>query len=535
MSSQVYAILWAQWRIFRNYLPRSNKAGLAFTIFFGVLWYGSFLSAAVAAGFLFANANDLASIARILPGALLLGFLYWQVVPLLLMSTGSTLDSKKLLVFPIPRVQLYGLEVLLRITICGDILIVMTGAGIGLLFNRSIPGWAPLSLVVYAVFNLMLSVGVRDLLVRLLARKLLRELAIFAFVLAAAIPQLLLTMGAGRGLWKKLPALAAIPWPWISAAALAQGHLRPVHVIALLGWTAAGYFFSRMQFERGLRFDASEQTGPASGKATAAIWAERFFRLPSLLFADPTGALIEKEIRSLARSPRFRLVFLMGFSFGLLIWLPMTSRGIGMPDSWMSRNYLAVVSVYALVLLSDVMFWNSFGFDRSGAQTYLLAPLKMVTVIAAKNLTALFFIMLEVSLVAAICAVLRFPVRAQGLIEAYAVTLTVALFLATVGNLSSIYNPKPVDPTNSFRSNAGRHTQALLMMLFPVCAVPVVLAYLARYAFRSDAAFAGVLGFDVLLGWVMLRISSESAVEAIEVRKELFIDALSRTGGPISS
>ncbi len=25
----------------------------------------------------------------------------------------------------------------------------------------------------------------------------------------------------------------------------------------------------------------------------------------------------------LARSPRFRLVFLMGFSFGLLIWLPL--------------------------------------------------------------------------------------------------------------------------------------------------------------------------------------------------------------------
>lgn len=535
MNSQVYAILWAQWRIFRNYLPRSNKAGLAFTILLGVLWYGSFVSVAVAAVFLFSDRNETAAIARILPGALLLSFLYWQVVPLMLMSTGSALDSKKLLVYPIPRAQLFGLEVLLRITICGDILIVMTGAGIGLLFNRSLPWWAPLSLVVYAVFNLMLSVGVRELLVRLLARKLIRELAIFTFVLAAAVPQLLLTMGAGRGLWKRLPALAAIPWPWISAAALAQGHLRARHAMALLCWTAAAYIFSRTQFERGLRFDASEHRGLEPAKAGAANWAERFFRLPTQFFPDPTGALIEKEFRFLARSSRFRLVFLMGFSFGLLIWLPMASPGIASPDSWMSRNYLAVVSVYALVLLSDVMFWNCFGFDRSAAQTYFLAPLNMTTVITAKNLTAFFFIGLEVSLVTAVCAVLRFPVRVQGIVEAYGVTLAVAVFLATIGNLSSIYNPKPVDPTNSFRGNSGRHTQAVLMLLFPVCVFPVALAYLARYAFRNDAAFAGVLAFDIALGLVMLRISHESAVEAMDARKELFLDALSRTGGPISS
>ena len=37
-------------------------------------------------------------------------------------------------------------------------------------------------------------------------------------------------------------------------------------------------------------------------------------------------------------------------------------------------NYLTVVSVYSLLLLSEVCFWNSFGFDRSAAQIYFLAP-----------------------------------------------------------------------------------------------------------------------------------------------------------------
>ena len=32
--------------------------------------------------------------------------------------------------------------------------------------------------------------------------------------------------------------------------------------------------------------------------------------------------MVEKELRTFARSARFRTVFIMGFSFGLLVWLP---------------------------------------------------------------------------------------------------------------------------------------------------------------------------------------------------------------------
>ena len=41
------------------------------------------------------------------------------------------------------------------------------------------------------------------------------------------------------------------------------------------------------------------------------------------MLADRFGVLVEKDIRFLSRAPRFRLVFLMGFTFGLLIWLPL--------------------------------------------------------------------------------------------------------------------------------------------------------------------------------------------------------------------
>ena len=58
----------------------------------------------------------------------------------------------------------------------------------------------------------------------------------------------------------------------------------------------------------------------------------------------------------------------MGFSFGLLIWTPIAFGRLSTERSFMSDNYLTMVSIYALLLLSDALFWNCFGFDRSAAQ-----------------------------------------------------------------------------------------------------------------------------------------------------------------------
>ena len=59
---------------------------------------------------------------------------------------------------------------------------------------------------------------------------------------------------------------------------------------------------------------------------------------------------------------------------GLVIWLPMALGRNSSSNSFLGANYLTVVSVYSLLLLSEVCFWNSFGFDRSAAQIYFLAP-----------------------------------------------------------------------------------------------------------------------------------------------------------------
>ena len=85
------AILWAQWR---TLLGVSRRGGVAWTAIIGVLWYGFWLLASIAAARLIASSGGSALAKAALPGTLLIVFLYWQVVPLLMAATGAALELR---------------------------------------------------------------------------------------------------------------------------------------------------------------------------------------------------------------------------------------------------------------------------------------------------------------------------------------------------------------------------------------------------------------------------------------------------------
>ncbi|MGH9664549.1 MAG: hypothetical protein ACRD9L_09020, partial [Bryobacteraceae bacterium] len=315
----------------------------------------------------------------------------------------------------------------------------------------------------------------------------------------------------------------------------AQGSASAETLGIMTVWLAAAYWFGRRQFERGLSFDAAAADASVAPRSRAPGWAEGFFSMPSRVFPDPFAAMVEKELRVLSRSPRFRLVFMMGFSFGLIIWLPLAFGHQAASGGPLAENYLTFVSLYALLLLGEVCFWNIFGFDRKAAQAYFAMPVRLQTVMAAKNLTALIFVLLEVTAIAAICALLRMPFSPAKMAEAYAVTLVASLYLVAVGNLTSIYNPRPVNPSKSMRSSSSGRVQAFLVLVYPVAALPVLLAYLARYAFDTELAFYGVLAFSALLGAAVYWISLDSAMAAASLRREQILTMLSQGEGPIAN
>lgn len=528
------AILWAQFRTLRNFYARGNSGALALALVASGLWYGMILLGAVAIGTIVSDPRRANIAIRNAPKTLAFLFAYWQVIPVLLTSTGAGLDLKRLSVYPVTRGELFALEVMLRLSTGAEAVMILTAAAIGILANPQLPWWGVLAFVPWTLMNLFLSAGLRDLLGRLLARRGVRELAVFGLVLLTALPQMLLIVGVPDSVRAVFSRLDLEIWPWELTAKLAFGGGSWLGAFMMVLWAGAAYVFGRMQFERGFSFDAEEARATPSGPGVRSHWTEWPFRWPSVLFRDPLGALLEKELRFLCRAPRFRIVFLMGFSFGLLIWLPIAFRGGNPEEGFFSSNYLTFVAVYALMLLGEVSFWNAFGFDRSAAQCYFLMPMPFAKVLVAKNIAAMVFVLLEVSAIAAVCALLGMPVSVPKLLESYLVTAIFTVFLLGVGNLGSVYYPRPVNPTQSWKSSAAGRFQATLMLLYPLLATPIVLAYLARFAFDSELAFYLVLVFAAILGAVFYSVALDSAVEAAGKRRETIIEILSQGEGPVS-
>lgn len=533
MLSPARAILWAQLRTLRNFYPRRNMGRLAITVGLSVVWYGLWVFAAVAVAAVLADTVQADRLSLLLSRGLMIALLYWQLIPILMVSAGASLDLKRLLAYPIPPHQLFGLEVLLRLSTGVEMLLVLAGASIGLIVNPAVAAWAPLGFLPFAALNLFLSAGVRNLLGQLFARRYVREISFLLLVTAAALPQLLLLSGAASSVSGLLLSPPSPWWPWGATARAVLGADGGWPWLTLAGWVLVAYAFGRWQFERGLRFDAAEARARPSIPAS---WATRFeflVRWPSGVFRDPLGAIVEKELRTLSRAPRFRLVFLMGFTFGLLIWLPIALYGVS-PGSFFADHYLTFVAVYALILLGDVSFWNAFGFDRSAARIYFLEPVSIAETIRGKNLAATVFVLLEVTAIALVCFLLQMPLSAARVAECYGVAAVMCLYLLAAGNITSVFFARAADPRNLWRSASAGKFQALLVLVYPVISLPVTLAFLARHLLHSEAAFFGTLAVAAVLGAVCYRASLRFSAAAAGRRQEQLLAALSASEGPVS-
>jgi len=534
----IRAMLRVQWLSMRFSRLASGRGAL-FSVLIAVLWYGFWTMLAALAEELTAAPQLRQQILNWLPVGLLAVFGYWQLAPLASATMGASLDLRKLLIYPVPRQSLFWVEILLRITTCAELLLLLTGTAIGLVRNPAFGGWrtlerVPLALVLFAAFNLMLAAGLRNLIERLLSRKGIREVLALLLMLMGVLPRLLMATGVSANRIERIFPTASNPiWPWGGAAHFMLGPAAGIAKAAavLLSWTTAAYLFGRWQFTRSLRYDFQEaQATPASAKDHP--FADRLYRLPSLVLPDPLCVIVEKELRSLVRTPRFRLVFVMGFSFGLVVWLPMMLRG-RVAHSAVSGNFLVVVSLYALFLLAQVTYGNAFGFDGSAAQLYFLAPVAISRALAGKNIAAAIFIFLEIAAVATACTLLRLGISAGTIAEAFLVAAIAALYLLGVGNLSSVNYPRPMNARRVSAGGGAGRAQGVLFLLYPVALLPVFLAYLARYAFDNQAVFYGVLAFAAALGVAIYWMAMESAVAAARNRRETIQAELSRGEGPM--
>ncbi len=518
-----------------------GSRGAVLSAITGVVWYGFwvFLSSVAA---LFAARADAAALGRFLPLGFLAVCLYWQVIPILSASMGSALDMRKLLVYPAPHGKLFLVEVLLRLTNGVEMVMLLVAAAAGLSVNRAAGGWGAAGrlaapVLLFILFNLLLASGMRSVLERLLSRRKVRELLAFLMVTLWMAPRLVMAAGI-RPKWLSgvRDAAAMLGWPWSSAARAALGQSEPLALLSLCLWTAAAAWFGRTQFERNLRYDAiaAQATPIAAGRGRAQFLLERWYRFPTLLWRDPLAAIVEKEIRSLARTPRFRMVFVMGFTFGLMVWLPMILGRHSGPSA-VSRHFLIIVCVYSLTLIGQVSYWNCFGFDRSAAVIYFAAPQPLWQILLGKNIACLIFIYLETLILIGVTFAVRVNIGLRQVAETLLVMGICSVYMLALGNISSVQYPRALSPERVSQGGASSRFQALVFVLYPLALLPVFLAYLAGYAFASEAVFAVTLGLAAILGGMLYWIAMGSAVATATRRRENILQELSRGEGPVAS
>jgi len=541
LDQQTRAIVWVQYRSIFNRFPR-NRGGAVLAWFFSIVWYSIFAMFGVLAAFGLPEVTDRAWLLRVLDLGLLVCLLFWQLMPLMMATSGLSLDLKRLLVYPIPERRMFGIEVLLRASTGIEVLILLTGAAIGLWRNPIVPWWGPLFFVPFTAFNLCLSAGIRDLLTRLLRKRGVRELVVLGLLLLTQVPNLLVRTVPAANITAYLQRYsafsAALPLPWQWTARLASGELSFAAFFGLALWLVAGAWFGYSQFCRGLHFDAAEaesasrkQTGPP-GRVS---FGERIAGLPVRFLPEPLATLVQKELLTLPRVPRFRTLFLMGAFFSLIIWLPYLSKpGGGANTGFLPQNFLTIVVLYSMLLLTEPLFANVFAYDRRAAQAYFVMPVRFSTVLIAKNATALLFVTLEILVVCLLAKLFRAPMTPERLGESLATVFVFAAFLFAVGNLTSVRYAKGVDSSNPWRGRGSGRAGGWLMLVYLAALPSVVFAHLAKYAFQSEWAFFGVQASALFVAVLTYVVTFELAVESADKEREQFLSALGAGEGIIS-
>lgn len=536
----IAAILKAQLLSLR--MRSGNRRGSAiFGIVTGLLFYAFWAFLAWTGMLFFSLPNQAPRFVPALSWVLMFLMLYWQLTPVLAASFGASLDLRKLLSYPIPHNKLFLVEVLLRITTCVEMLIVVAGPAAGLLRNSRY-SWAAAPGIIsgsmaFAAVNILLSAGARNLLERIFLRTRLKEALMFLVVFAAVAPQLMMLLHVPKGaIFQFAP--SQVIWPWAAMARVmlsyATGDSPAISLLSAAVWLGVAVWFSRWQFERSIRFDGSSTKASErllQKEAKPAGFTDPLFRFPSRFLPDPMGAIVEKELRTFARIPRFRLVYVMSCSFGIILMLPAMQRG-RTHDSYFMQNALPLMALYGLLMLGQISYWNAFGFDRSATQGYFSWPVRFRDVLIAKNLSVVTVLLPQIVIISLICKLAKIPFSAGKVLETLVVMTIASLYWFAVGNIFSVRMPRALDPDKM--NQMANKMQALTIWVAPFLLFPLVLAYWARWFFANEIVFAGLLLVAAMVGGIFYWVGLDSAVATAYAQREKMLQELSRSDGPLS-
>lgn len=559
--SQLRALLWLKWRLFRNSLRSSRGAvnqlatGLAL---FAALLFAAVIASGLgfAAYFLSSHEGIVIEQARAATGGiegdasvefiyfLILAFCYliWATLPL---SIGSSkqFEPGRLLMYPVSLRKLFALDLTSELTNLQSIFaipaILAIGIGAGIARDRlgSALFIAFLAICFGVAFSKWLSVSMGLLIKSKRSRgETVIALIGVVFGLGAAFigqlaPYVLDHVESFRALRVTPPGAIAFalteglefPGAYLFATTLLAAYTTVLVV--------ATYLLARRSFLG--RGRSKNKKGTAKEPVETEVstgWNLRF--LPPDL-----SAILEKELRYIMRNAQLRMMALMPL---LLIFIRLINRKHlrdpeslpGPAGSFVSefliygQGIMATGGVVYVFLILTGLSCNQFAFEEGGMRTLILSPVDRRKILIAKNIAMVIVALLLSAILLLINHAVFRDLNMGVLLFTGLSFVTFAAIVSILGNWLSMQFPK--------RMKFGKHINVsgvvglLLIPMVLVMALPPTVAMAAGYLTRSFAIqYATLTGFAGLAVCAYLliinaqgRMLQRREVEILEVVRE---------------
>jgi hypothetical protein len=424
--SHLGTLLGLAWKLrLRGYTRSWQQAlGLGATLIFFILPVGALLGVGTAFGYVMLPPE---AATQLLFAVLLVLYVAWAVLPLLQYTVNEGLDVTKLVIYPVTRTEQ-------MLTLVLATLFDLTGLIILAAFVGIVVGWHvnPVAIAITAVALALAYVHIVTLsqlllaaLMGMLRSRRYRDLSIIFFVLVstacsftgqvisrvagAADPSALAGLQIDRYVWWTPPGMAAeaisranagdylIAGGWlVGLAALVPVALWAWAVVLDRGITTAETAGAAGGRRRARRREqpVREQPGAAvpvasgAGAHAGAASATTPATTRSSWLPGPVAAIAGKDLRYFWRDPQMKASMLSSLLVLVFIFLPYFTGRSGRSDTAISpfqpeQVFFAPLPALLIALNFSI---NAFGYERAGAQTLFLLPVRPLSIFWGKNL-----------------------------------------------------------------------------------------------------------------------------------------------------
>jgi ABC-2 type transport system permease protein len=474
---------------------------------------------------------------RLLPLLFWPVMMLWQLAPVVLASFQEPVDLTLLLRFPVSFGS-YALDYLVfglfdASSILGGFCLV--GICAGMVWARpELAGWAAVMAILFAAFNVLLTRMVFAWLDRWLAQRKTREVLgmVFLFlILGAQALNPALYAKHGQPSRQTLTAMLhaaheanrvqRVSPPGLASLVIGEAqHGHETLAVASLGGLALYALAAGSLLCVRLRAQyRGESMGEAPQRAAKAEAAGR----PGFDLSGPMGAVVEKELRYLARSG----VMLYSLVAPLVMLFILGRGGNGTGPGFGARYALPIGITYGFLGLTRLVY-NSLGGEGAGIQLYFMSPTPMRTVMLAKNVVHLVLFAVELAIVCTI-VVFRFGLPDAQMLAATGCWLLFALPVQlAAGNALSIMMGYRMTLTRMSREQ-GATGNGLLSLLIQLLVFAIGAgAYFALVHF-GEAQLAAPVFLVLAVGGATAWVRGLKNADAMAARRrEALIESLAR-------